>query len=228
VRHLITLLAIALVAASPCATSAPSGRWTFGPRIVGAPQPATSIEHAAASIVVSDFAGDRAFTSTTSRYDAVSLALLSGDRHASCCAGEWNATVTRDADGSYDVLTRQLTPGDAGTMKTISQRAHLPRPARPLVLGATPLLPWIYQVTHARSVDMLELPGPSRTSVVAETVDLAEADGDASPAGLAAGERGLRLTWKSKDSIVLWYDPCTFVVDAIQSPATLLMRGPIK
>jgi hypothetical protein len=73
------------------------------------------------------------------------------------------------------VLTRQLTPGDAGTMKTISQRAHLPRPARPLVLGATPLLPWIYQVTHARSVDMLELPGPSRTSVVAETVDLAEA-----------------------------------------------------
>jgi hypothetical protein len=224
-RRLLLVLVVALVAATPCRpASPPTGRWTYN-RFTGVPQPSASIKREETAIVVYDFAGDRAFTSTTSRYDAKSLDLLSADQHASCCVGEWSATVTRGADGSYDVVTKRLAQLGPGKPKETFGHVRLPPTDRPLIVNAMALLPWIYHVTHARLMESISLPNLSIDSVGSQTLGIVEAADEARPSSLPAGERALRVTRESGNATVVWYDPCTFVVDAFESPASLVVRS---
>jgi hypothetical protein len=225
-RYTIGLvLGVVLVAATPCRpASPPTGTWTYT-RSIGRPQPSASIKREGRAIVVHNFAADRAFTSTTSRYDAESLDLVSVVQHASCCAGEWSATVTQSADGSYDVVTKRFTQPGNGKLKETLGHVRLPRTDRPLIVNSIALLPWIYHATHARSVESVSLPDLAIDSVRTQTLGIAEVAGEARPSGLPAGERALRVTRESGDATVLWYDPCTFVVDAFKIGTSIVVRS---
>ncbi|HTA38628.1 MAG TPA: hypothetical protein VK760_06110, partial [Candidatus Acidoferrales bacterium] len=128
-RHAHILLALALIGAAPCAPATlPIGTWTYG-RIAITPPQSASIQRDGSAVVVDDFPADRAFTTTASRYDESTLDLRSARQHASCCANEWSAIVTRSADGSYEVVAKHLAPG-GGNMKVTVQRAHIPASGR--------------------------------------------------------------------------------------------------
>ena len=222
-RRSLLVLAVVLVAAAPCQpVGPPTGRWTY--HVPFGPLPSTSIQVNGALIVVSDFAGDRALSSTMSRYDAKALNLLSAEQHASCCGGEWSATVTRGADG-YDVVAKRFAQTAPGKRKETTSHVRLPLTDRPVIVNAMALLPWTYHMTHARFVESISLPDASIDSIGSQTLAIVDVADSATPASLPVRDRALRVTRESGDATVLWYDPCTFLVDAFESRTSLVVRS---
>jgi hypothetical protein len=58
-----------------------------------------------------------------------------------------------------------------------------------------------------------------------ETLGVAEAGEAAVPQSFSSGERALRITPESGTSTLIWYDPCTFVVDGFEVAGRLVVRN---
>jgi hypothetical protein len=212
-HRLWLVFALALVAAAPCSPDVPPiGSWTQ-PGGYG-PVPARSIQLEGATIVVGDFTGDRAFTTTTARYDAKTMQLQSVTEHASCCGDEWSAGVMRTAAGAYEISTARLSPGPNGMQKA---NAHdsIAIPRGSVVVTGMALVPWLHHAAPERAIEQLLLPGPTIEAAGSEPLDILPVDGDARPSGVSARDRALRVVRRSGASVVLWYDPCTFVLDDV-------------
>ena len=217
------MLAVALVAASTPGAGPPVGSWTYVRESVG-PAPALSVALVGQMLVVKDFAGDRAFTTTTARYDVKTLQLLSADQHASCCGGSWTLTVLRGGR-SYDISTTRLATV-AGTSRSATIRQNLRRRFDdPVIVGSIALLPWMYSVRHVRAIEHLSIAWESSEGTVDErSFSLAE-DTDADrPARVPAADRALRVGASSGGATLVWYDPRTFVPDAYRSGSALVVR----
>lgn len=194
-------LAIVLIAATPCTSSPPVGRWQYGAS-AGVPVPSASIVRQGDEIVVTEFAADRAFTTTTSRYNAETFVLIAADRHASCCGSDWKATLTRNPDGSYRV--------DASGHATAVVRPK----SGTVVVDADALVPSMY-AAGIRTIDRIVLPGPQSDTTSIATLDLDAFAGKPVSATVPSGDRAIRMSSQSGTATVLWFDPCTLVLHAI-------------
>jgi hypothetical protein len=206
-----TILAVALIAVTPCGTASPPvGRWTY--RVADGPAPSGTIRLDGPAIVVSDFASDRAFTTTISRYDAKTLRLISVKQHASCCLTTWNASIVSDSNGAYLITTA-------------SGRKHLAGTREPIVVNAPELLPWLFHRTGAGSMVAISLPNISSNGVRVGSIGISEVSNETRPTGVPRFDRALRVTADSGGPTILWYDSCTFVVDAIVKSGSLALRN---
>jgi hypothetical protein len=180
----------------------------------------------AGAIVVSDFAADRAFTSTSSRYDATTLALLSVNQEASCCGNRWTAALTRAADGSFDADVSRMVPVPGQAMLVEKHdRVHIPPTGRITIVSAMALVPWVYHQLNPTAVETLLLPGSQTDAIDSQTSIIAQADDEDRPPAVPARDRALRLAPKRGSTTVLWYDPCTFVVDALKRGTWVMIRS---
>ena len=175
--------------------------------------------------MVSDFAADRSFTTTLSRYDAKTLALRSASQHASCCGDDWTSNLTRNGDGSYTAASshRAFTPRQNEGRAAIKREWLNPRNAI-IVVNALGLVPWIYHVTHPRSLESVTLPSLFNDKTTSEMLDVIQPVYVPTPAGVPNSDLALRLVNKFGGTTTLWYNPCTFVLDAIQTRASLVLR----
>jgi hypothetical protein len=185
------------------------GKWTypspnnatFGPYSALRAQPD-------GAIVASYFAGDRMFTHEEATYDPKTLALRSATKHASCCGATWQGTVTRNDDGTYDITAGREGP-DRSVYSEELKTYTLP-PESLLITGAASL-PWMIAQTHVSSVYAVRY-DPIR--VQPEVVSVAKL---VPPSGVPKGDVALVVRNYNDQGPVeayLWYDPCTYVVDA--------------
>lgn len=165
-------------------------------------------------VTVSEQSFDRMFTGSTATYDLATRMLLSGSIHASCCGGRWTSTVARNGDGTYDVtkVTDTFNLTDAEHM-----HYHGLPPGAFVTFGSDRLIPWIVAKQHPAQIYAIDInPLHFRQLTVADS-HLAP------PAGVPKGDRVLAMSsWDSpqgKRTTYLWYDPCTFSVDAEGSDA---------
>jgi len=178
-------------------------------------EPITTVSTTSTAIEVQYFAGDRRFTSTTSFYDAKTLEMLSEKSSASCCGSGSFTTATRNQDGSYDV-TLEVQPPDACERAGVRCKDHYHLlPASGLLVTDFALVPWIYNQTHASSLDLLVIDpvGASPEPVGLKKLYLSDESAGAGSADAPVGDRVLRVT--GDVSATLLYDPCGFTLDHV-------------
>lgn len=197
-----------------------AGTWSFVG--TGAPiTPTYSVQRDASEVRVGDMAGDRMFTDSRATYDDTTLALLSYRSHASCCGGTWTSSLTRAEDGSYTI--RAQSDGPAG-IYTEQLRRYSAQPDTVLIAGAGyDLLPWL--LAKRPKAHFLQL----RVGPIAWAPLEVHAAGVPRPAGVPVGDRTLEIVTRDAAGInqvsYLWYDPCTFVLDAEGPRDHPMLRG---
>jgi hypothetical protein len=170
--------------------------------------PHTTIAIHNGTIAVTSSAGDRAFTSTKSTYDATTLKLLSVEQSASCCGFGQRASATRNSDGTFDVRLHVDKGSPTGGIAYDDRNPHLQ--AAGLAVADVALVPWIYAQTHVHSIDRLVF-----NPIGIETVDITELGLQPGPSsGVPPTDRGLQLAGPNQPTLTVWYDPCTFAVDS--------------
>lgn len=207
-KALYPLLALLLIgAAGPCGTAVRSSAGSYGYLGGFGPMPAESVASDGNVLTVDQALGDRMFTVITSTYDAKTLRLLSSKRHASCCGSYWNSTVTRNADGTYDVEAQTAAGEDVYT----ESRPHmLAGQNEPVNIGGFFFLPFMYHVTHA--ADVLNL---SFSPIQTDDLSIRETAAAPYPDNVPPHDKALVATsMLTQRSTILWYDPCTFALDA--------------
>ncbi len=205
----VSVLASLWLAAAPCGTTPPIGSSEYG-FSTGVPRPGITVTRNGSVLSVVEAFGDRMFTVIRSTYDATTLTLLNSDRHADCCGSAWQSTISRNPDGSYDVeaQTWGLSMDNRDVLK--ESRPHLSVPPNErLVVGMLLLVPWIYHKTGEKEFETIDF-NPLRSRIV----DITEVAAAPYPSGVPARDHALRLSSWSQPAMTLWYDPCTFAVDA--------------
>ncbi len=198
-----------------------AGTWTFD--LTGAPiRPTYSVQHSGSDVRVDDMVGDRMFTNSSATYDTTTLSLLSYRSHASCCGGRWTSSLARAADGSYTI--RSETDGPSG-IYTEQLRRYTAPPDTVLVAGAGyDLLPWLL-ARHPHD-HFLQL----RVNPIAWTAMEVHAAHVPTPEGVPVGDGALEIVTHvapgEQQTSYLWYDPCTFVLDAEGPRDRLILRLP--
>lgn len=89
----------------------------------------------------------------------------------------------------------------------------------PIAVRSLFLVPWIYHRTHARFIGVL-----SFQPIRVDSADIIATANAARPVGVPADDLALAVTERTRGTTVLWYDPCTFVVDAYDNSATGILR----
>lgn len=206
----VLVLVLALLGAT-CTHGPPVGSWNYG-LFQGAPPASTAVKVSAGDITVINGLGDRAFTSTTSIYDASTMKLESVNQTRSCCLSYWNAKATTNADGSLDVETL-FCCGSADARDVMKEsRPHFTlRADEPLLAYSFALVPWLYVERRVQGVDDL-----SFFPMKEQSYSLKDADPAARPDGVPKSDRGVELHDNVYGPVALsiWYNPCTYVVDA--------------
>ncbi|HEV3153977.1 MAG TPA: hypothetical protein VGZ02_09255 [Candidatus Baltobacteraceae bacterium] len=150
--------------------------------------------------------GDRMFTTITAAYDAKTQALAYLKREANCCGSYWFSSVTRNADGTYDIEA-QMTSGQ-GVYK--ESRSHFNGGTALINAGDFFIVPWMYHVTHIAQIVELSF-SPIRTDLIRPE----ETAAAPFPEGVPSHDGALLLRGvDNKPMGTLWYDPCTFTLDA--------------
>lgn len=205
-KPLVPFLALILLAVSaPCGTPAASSAGEYG---FNEPAPSEAVTVSGNVITVGQALGDRMFTSIESRYDARTLTLLSSKRRADCCGMYWNSTVTRNADGSYDIEA-QAVPGPHDSEAYKESISHFrAQENAPIIAGSFFFIPWIYHVTHAAHVARVMF-DPLRVEYLA----ISATSPSPFPDSVPTHDKALRISAGNQQTI-LWYDPCTFALDA--------------
>ena len=207
-KALCPLLALLVIGATgPCGTAVRSSAGSYGYLGGGGPPPTESVTTDGNVLTVDQALGDRMFTVITSTYDAKTLTLLSSKRHASCCGGYWESTATRNADGTYDVEARS----GAGEDVYRESRPHM-RVAgtEPVNIGGFFFLPFMYHVTHA--ADILQI---GFSPIQADDLRIGETAASPYPDNVPTHDKALVVSSAvTQRSTILWYDPCTFALDA--------------
>lgn len=204
------LLALALLGATlRCGTVTASSSNAYG-LAEGAPSPSESIASDGKVITVDTTLGDRMFTVITSQYDAATLTLLSADRHASCCGSSWRSSIARSADGSYDVESQTLLPSQDGKDALNENRPHFePDANRPIVVGGLFFVPWLHHATNAPEMVQIAF-DPLRTNYLS----ISDAAAAPYPEDVPTHDKALTVISTANQTTTLWYDPCTFTLDA--------------
>lgn len=204
------LLAIGLLAThGACGDPAASSTGTFGVG-AGVPLPSESVSSDGHTITVDESFGDRMFTTVTSRYDAKTFQLLSSERHASCCGAYWKSSIERNGDASYDIESKTFPPSRDGKDFLLESRPHFETEAnRPLIAGSLLFVPWLYHATHSNDLVRISF-DPLRTDYII----IADVPGAPYPDGVPSHDKALSVTSISDRPTTMWYDPCTFIVDA--------------
>ncbi len=205
-KLLIPFLALILLAVSPpCGTPAASSAGEYG---FNEPAPSEVVTVNRNVITVDQALGDRMFTTIETRYEVRTLTLLASKRHADCCGMYWDSSITRNADGSYD-LEAQIVPGPHGNAVYKESKPHFhPRDNAPIIVGGFFFTPWIYHVTHAEHVARV-LFDPLRV----EYFVISATQPSPYPDNVPTRDKALRISAGNQQTI-LWYDPCTFALDA--------------
>jgi hypothetical protein len=212
-----------LVAAACRPVSPPTGTFTYTARF--GPEPRTSVAVVGGTIVISVFAADRSLTTTISRYDAKTLVLRSATEHGSCCGAQWDSSVSWRGDGSYLINSSQHVPAsNQRNPVVLSDIQRLPAKKMPVIINDLWLVPWIYHATHVPTVERVFLPSLSSTHTMSEVLYVAEVANETRPMGVAPTDEALKLVGESGDAIILWYSPCSFVLDAIERRLSLVLR----
>lgn len=208
-KTLCPLLATALLAAAgPCETAVGSsgGAYGLGP----GPFPSEWVTSGGKELTVYQTLGDRMFTQITSRYDSATLKLMSSERRASCCLTTWLVTVARNADGTYVIESRTVAPSTGGNeeRRESSSRLRL-RNDDPIIVGGFFLVPWIRHVTKTSEIARIDV-DPLRVQYLAVRDVLPSPY----PDGVSVHDKALLVTAARDQATLLWYDPCTFTLDA--------------
>lgn len=206
------VLVLALLGTT-CTHAPPTGTWSYGAQAV-APFPSTSVKMNGGEIIVDDFLGDRMFTSTTAIYDATSMKVKSVKQHRSCCGLSWNATVITNVDGSLDAETELCCQdGDPLDIERESRPHFVQRSSDPLLSGSLVLVPWLFVERHAQAIrDLTFFP------LNEPLYWLKEVDASALPVGVPKGDRKIELRGSpyAQGASWIYYNPCTYVVDAFE------------
>lgn len=170
-----------------------------------------SISQHGGILSVDEAFGDRMFTSVRSTYDAGTLSLLTSEREANCCGEYWKSTMRRNNDGTYDVEAEtDVTQSDVLTESRPRYQSY----GRAIVAGMLLLTPWVYYKTHSQYVTTITF-DPLRIRDIAIT----EVPAAPYPEDVPTRDLALKLTPFGKSPMTIWYDPCSFVVDAFGSSA---------
>ncbi len=134
--------------------------------------------------------------------------------------------MTRNPDGSYVVTTSKFAPGAGqGHAEKTTDRWNLRAPGTPVIVNTLEIVPWVYEATRIRTIENISLPNFLSDHVTSAILGVAEDTSDVRPSGVADGDKALRLVNKENDSvIVLWYNPCTLLTDAVKTRTSLLLR----
>lgn len=205
-------LALLLLAAAPCGVNVvSSSAGTYGAAGMGGPAIEETVTQDGDVLTVAQGLGDRMFTTITSRYDAKTLTLLSASRHASCCGSYWESSVTRNADGSYDIESVMSMPSPDNKDVLKESRPHFePFGNAPLLVGGYFFVPWIYHVRKTTQLAYITF-DPLRVQYIG-----IEPAGNTPPEGVPARDKALRVDSMPGRQTILWYEPCTFALDAYQ------------
>jgi hypothetical protein len=208
-RVYVPLLALLLLGASPACPTAPLSAGIYGYLGYVAPPPEESVSIDAQRTTVSQALGDRMFTAITATYDAKTFALLSLHRHASCCGSAWSSDVSRNADGSYDIEAQMRSGPDVYK----ESRTHFDPVNAEINAGGFFIIPWVYHVNHVPQIVQLTF-----SPIHADFFTIEKADAAPYPDDVPNGDNALVLKASDgKPAMTLWYDPCTFTLDAYGS-----------
>ncbi|HET9097658.1 MAG TPA: hypothetical protein VFN37_13440 [Candidatus Baltobacteraceae bacterium] len=208
-KALYPLLALLLMGATgPCGTAVRSSAGSYGYLGGGfGPAPSENVTSDGNVVTVDQAMGDRMFTVITTRYDAKTLTLLSSKLRASCCGSYWNSSVTRNADGSYDVEA-QMTSGE-DVYKESRTRMHVAA-NEPINIGGLFFLPFMYHATQAAEILQVDF-----SPIMTGYLRVQQTAAAPYPANVPAHDKALIVTsMRTRRSAILWYDPCTFALDA--------------
>lgn len=205
------LLVATLIGAAPivCGTPVESTAGGYG-SYGGGPAPSERVTRDGAALSVDTTLGDRQFTTILSRYDASTLALLSVKMHASCCGSEWSASVTKNADDTYDIETQELMEGNDVLRKS---RPHLHvQPHVPITVGGYFFVPFLQHAARASQIARIDLDSAQVQYLTIEPVASPDF-----PDGVPHADRAERIT-DGRSTTLLWFNPCTFTLDAYGQP----------
>ena len=203
--NISTILAVLIFAVlGPCATGpASAGSYGYSGQ---APEPSESVTANGGRVVVHETLGDRMFTNFVSIYDAKTMTLLSSTRQASCCGSSWNASLDRSWDGTYSIKAQEFT-GDGVYEESLT---HFDAGKTPVVVGGLFLVPWLYHVTKAPQLLQINF-SPIRTDLLS----VSEATAEPFPESVPKSDKALEVKTSDRKTVTtLWYDPCTFTLDA--------------
>lgn len=210
VRSLVLVIAIALLGAT-CPHHIPTGTWTY---------PQTGVHRVISSVMkgnivlVDENLGDRMFTSTLTAYDLQNqLHLRSVKQSQSCCGMSRSVTVNTNVDSTYNVQTQYFF--NTGTAdRAAKRRPHLAyRGDGPLLVGSIAPIPWLFVVKHSVAFSLLTF-----FPVAITQYRIEYAASRPSLDGLPDSDQGITIrTSTNRDSTTLWFNPCTYVIDAYQS-----------
>ena len=212
-------LALTLLGASaPCGTS-PISAGSYGYLGDGGPAPAEWVTVDRGALTAHQVVGDRMFTDITATYDAKTLALTSLRRHASCCGSYWQSSVSRNADGTYDVEAQMSSPSPKTDDLYKESRPHMFVAAGTFInTGGFFLVPWAYHVMQLSQILELSF-SPLRT----DYLSVSQTPAAPYPDNVPTRDKALELNQAvPRQSITLWYDPCTFTLDAYGSRENLV------
>lgn len=215
-KALIPLFAILLIGAAHCGTAAGSSAGSYDYPGAAGPAPTENVTSDGKIVTVSQALGDRMFTTNTSTYDSKTFALLSSKQHASCCGSYWNSTVTRNTDGTYDVEAELMSAAPVGKPPDVykESRPHWNLQGdTPIIAGGLFFVPFLYHMTHAFTIAHL-----SFSPVKIDFLSVRETPAAPYPDHVPAHDKALLLTTTPNEpAITIWYDPCTFTLDAYGS-----------
>lgn len=208
-KSLCPLLATALLAATgPCGTAVGSSAGAYG--LGPGPLPNESVTSDGKVLTVYQTLGDRMFTQITSVYDPETLTLMSSERRASCCLTTWHSTIARNADGTYDIESRTVAPSPDGKDERRGSSPHLQlQNDYPIIVGGFFFVPWIRHVTKTSEIVRIDV-DPLRVQYLA----VRDVSPSPYPEGVSAHDKALLVTASPGQATRLWYDPCTFMLDA--------------
>lgn len=217
-KVLILLLSVVLAAASPrCGTPAASSAGDYG--FGQGPPPGETVTVDGSVLTVTETFGDRMFTQIVTRYDAATLMLISAERTASCCMTFWHSSISRNADGSYDLESVTNLPSSQNDDVFKESRPHFRVLGNaPIIVGGLFFIPWIYHVTHASEVARIDF-----NPLHVEYLSISGTSPSPYPEDVPNSDKALKVS-ASGQQTTLWYDPCTFTLDAYQSNGYALVR----
>lgn len=93
-----------------------------------------------------------------------------------------------------------------------------------MIVNAFELVPWIYHVTHTNKIETVFRSRLTASDITIEILDVIRGSALMKPAGVPSVDDALWLVQKSGKTTTLWYNPCSFSLDAIQKGSSLVVR----
>lgn len=172
---------------------------------------ATIARDPSGNIVETDVTSESGMTTTTRAvYDAKTLVLLHAASHCDCSGAPFDAMIERNADATY---TFEAKTG--GSAPKDQKRDHVELDQGDLLVAGNELLvPLMAAKLHVTEVDAFDY---MSMELIPEEVE--SVDGGDRPSGARASDTAVAIKPpREKNEHVtrfLWYDPCTYRVDAI-------------